>query len=198
MVLNTRSRAEVDFSDEGREIRLVEGEALFIVERDPRRAFRVWTEGGSITAIGTRFNVDRHTGKTRVSVIEGAVQVSGEISSRASQEPESFAGVRLTRGEQAVIALGRVVKTEKPDVPRAVAWRSRQLMFTKTPILEAAEEFNRYNAIQIRVDGEAVGRERIGGVFDADDIQTLVDFLAADPRFSVVRGEREIVIRGRR
>ena len=93
---------------------------------------------------------------------------------------------------------GRVVKTEKSDVRRAIAWRSRQLVFTATPILEAASEFNRYNRIQIRVEGDAVGEERIGGVFDADDIDTLVDFLAGDPRFAVGREKGEIVIRAQR
>jgi transmembrane sensor len=197
MVLNTRSQAKVNFTRQSREVRLLEGEALFIAERDGARPFRVLAGGGSITALGTRFNVDQHTGRIRVSVLEGSVRVEADRPQLSSRTDQYRSALRLAAGDQALIADGRAVKAKNPDVPRAIAWRSRQLVFTQTPISEAAAEFNRYNKIQIRVAGDEVDQERIGGVFDADDIQTLLDFLAADSRFAVTREEREVVIRAR-
>src|SRR6185312_11131352 len=55
--LNTDSRLEVDFSKAVREVRLVRGEALFVVEHDTRRPFIVRSGDTSVRAVGTQFNV---------------------------------------------------------------------------------------------------------------------------------------------
>jgi len=221
MVLNTGSHAEVHFTQEARDIRLLEGEALFVVEHDKTRPFRVSTDGGTITAVGTRFNVDRHAGDTRVAVVEGVVRISaatapaaqtgaGAIvppasslggeqaeSPKSSRKPENASVLRLAAGDEALIGHGQVVKAERPDVERAIAWRTRQLIFRGTPIADVAAEFNRYNRTQIRIEGDELRGQNLGGVFDADDVQTLVDFLEDDPRFTITRGQGEIVIRPR-
>lgn len=73
--LNTDSRVEIRFSKTLREVRLLRGEALFSVEHDATRPFRVHTEQVTLEAIGTQFNVRRGT-DTIVSVIEGRVAVA--------------------------------------------------------------------------------------------------------------------------
>lgn len=73
--LNTDSRVEIHFSKAVREVRLLRGEALFSVEHDATRPFRVHTEQVTLEAIGTQFNVRRGT-DTIVSVIEGRVAVA--------------------------------------------------------------------------------------------------------------------------
>ncbi len=74
--LNTSSRVEVRFTDTARVVRLLEGEALFSVERDLQRPFRVQTGVIAVQAIGTQFNV-RRTALTDivVSIIDGRVAV---------------------------------------------------------------------------------------------------------------------------
>ena len=55
--LNTDSRVEIRFTDEAREVRLTRGEALFTVERDVNRPFRVLADGIRVEALDTQFNV---------------------------------------------------------------------------------------------------------------------------------------------
>jgi ferric-dicitrate binding protein FerR (iron transport regulator) len=75
--LNTSSKAQVHFSKNLREVRLLEGEALFTVAHDAGRPFIVVTDTARVRAIGTQFNVYRTgTDATRVSVIDGVVQVT--------------------------------------------------------------------------------------------------------------------------
>jgi transmembrane sensor len=185
--LNTHSRIEATYSAGARQVRLLEGEALFIVAQDPARPFRVYTDSATIQAIGTQFNVYRRVNGTRVSVVEGIVQVS-----RPAAAP-----VRLEAGAEADIAADRVTRTAKPDVDRAVAWRARRLVFHSDRLEDVAREFNRYNRDQIRLDGVGVADRRISGVFDADDTQPLIEFLNAQPGFSVTQAGRETVIRVR-
>lgn len=73
--LNTDSRVEVRYTESARDLRLIEGEALFSVERDPARPFRVSASTSVIQAIGTQFNVYNRADGTSVAVIEGVVKI---------------------------------------------------------------------------------------------------------------------------
>jgi transmembrane sensor len=193
MQLNTHSRAAVKFSKTEREVQLLDGEALFVVARDLARPFRVVAGAAVIEAIGTQFNVYRRPEGTRVSVVEGAVQVSRHSRIGATDAGES---VRLEAGAEASVTKERVVKNVKPDVKRAIAWRERSLVFHGTRLDEVVREFNRYNRTPIRLDGAAAER-RISGIFDADDPRPLIEFLTRQPDFSVRQSENEVVIRSR-
>jgi transmembrane sensor len=200
MYLNTSSRAVVDFTDTQRTIRLTSGEALFMVEHDPRRPFYVLTDSARIRAIGTEFNVYRNNdGKTRVAVIEGVVQVS-PVRRETAANTTAAGGtpdVQLAAGDEASVDMRHVAKSREPNIERAVAWRSRRLMFSGDPVSAIAAEFNRYNETPIRIEGDELLTRRMSGVFDADDPAPLVQYLQDDPTIEVVRSEGEILIRAR-
>lgn len=170
--LNTHSKARVHFSKRLREVELLAGEALFTVESDRARPFRVKAGSTTVQAVGTQFNVYRHSDtETTVSVIEGAVLASS---------------VRLHAGEQASIQRnGEVAKQTVPDIENVVAWRQRQLVFRKTPLTEVAAEFNRYNRRQMRVDERAAQERQITGVFAADRPESFVLFMERDAEIAV-------------
>lgn len=200
--LNTASRAEVRIGEQERVIRLVSGEALFAVAPDPRRSFTVLTDDARIRALGTEFNVYR-TGRadTRVAVVEGLVQVDlvGPGGSRSGAGPGASAtDVRLKAGEEARISAGHLAKAQKPDIDRALSWRQRRLIFPGNPLIEIAEQFNRYNREQIRLEGESVRARRISGLFDADDSSPLLQYLERDPAVEVVRSKEGVLIRPKR
>jgi transmembrane sensor len=196
--LNTLSRVRVAFSGRERAVTLLDGEALFEVAHDAVRPFRVLTDTAAVQAIGTRFNVYRHRDSTAVSVVEGRVQVT-PLKRYETPDPQILEP--LTAGQEADVAEdGRVVV--KPVTPasasHALAWRQRQLVFYETSLREIAEQFNRYNKVQIRVLDRALAGRRLTAVFNADNPGTLLKFLASDETLVFERTEREIVIRERR
>ncbi|MBL8266813.1 FecR family protein [Steroidobacter sp.] len=200
MVLNTATRAKVEFSGTRRAIRLLEGEALFMVRHDPSRPFAVSTNSSTVVAVGTQFNVYQRADTTRVSVIEGVVRIdtgAAKQSSTVAAEPVRAAGqaARLNAGDEAIIHDGLVARAEQPDVQRAVAWRTRQLVFRDRELSEVATEFNRYNKTKIVVEGDALRARSISGVFEADDTQPLIDFLRSNAELEIVDGKDEILIR---
>jgi transmembrane sensor len=200
MHLNTRTRAEVHYSSSSRTVRLQTGEALFTVERDPLRPFVVITDSARVRALGTAFNVYRRSeGDTHVSVVDGAVQLTvpgsqENSTSQAAMQSSSSHEIRLARGDEAQVVRGRIVRTEAPDVQRAVAWRARELVFSGRPVEEIAAEFNRYNKAQIRVEGETLQKHRMSGVFAADDPTPFVRFLSKEPGVAVTRDGDKVVI----
>jgi transmembrane sensor len=191
--LNTESRARVQFSAGGRDVLLLEGEALFTVAHDANRPFRVHSGDVVVQAIGTRFNVYRTGETTKVAVVEGVVQ----LSAGSGSGEESRGGARLAAGEEAQVAHGRIVKTPTPDIHRAVAWKARQLVFQGDRVEDVVREFNRYSARPIRVEGETIRARRMSGVFDANDPSPLIQFLSRNPDVEVVRSEKEVLIRPR-
>lgn len=205
--LNTRSRIEVRFAEHSRDIRLLEGEALFTVAHDATRPFRVSSGDSVIQALGTQFNVYRREDATTVSVLEGVVQLTmAKKADEAAVAREDIAAgsnapqpspTKLTAGEEAEVRLnGQIEKRTAPDIAQAAAWRERKLIFRGDPLNHVAAEINRYNdAVQVRVEGAARDR-RIIGVFAADDPESLLQFLSSEGEFVIERRSGEIVVSG--
>lgn len=201
--MNTQSRLKVHFTKSGRDLRLLEGEALFTVAHDSARPFRVDAGGAVIQAIGTRFNVYKRPQGTTVSVLEGAVRISTEAGSTTQSESARAAsgqkdGNTLKAGEEASIAVGRITRHAPAEVARVEAWRERRLMFRADTLADIAEEFNRYNrAPKIRIEGEGIAARRFTGIFDANDPESLAAFLDDYQDLTVHRDNNELIVRQR-
>ncbi len=186
--LNARSRIEVAFDAQARDLRLVEGEALFSVRRDPARPFRVHVGDTTVQAIGTQFNVYRREKQTTVAVLEGVVEIS-----RPEQQP-----ARVSAGETATMSSAGRIENRDRNVVKATAWRQRQLVFEWAPLSEIAAEFNRYNRTpQLRIEDAAIGNRRYTAVFNADDPELLMQFLSQDPALKFVSDGDTFVIQQR-
>ena len=196
--LNTQSRLRVQLTDTAREVTLFSGEALFQVARDPQRPFRVTAANTVVEAIGTRFNVYHDPVQTAVTVVEGEVAVSQlDLTDKSPtggvvRLPEDV--LTLTAGEQVAIGpSGAIQRQDLPDTVGVTAWRERRLVFRADTLSTIAEQFNRYNRVRIEVRGNAANRQ-LTGVFDADDPESLVDFLRDAPMVRVTSQENRIMI----
>jgi len=198
LVLNTRSHVEVKFKEKSREVRLLEGEALFVVAHDVKRPFRVAAGGAVIQAVGTQFNVRRKLSTTEVSVIEGRVQVSPDNNARLPTGSEAPPRL-LVAGEEAVVSPdGRILKQTAAAPSTALAWRQRRLVFRDNTLADVAAEFNRYNETQIRVEGDGARNRLLTGAFEADNPQGLILFLRQDESLETKDEGKTVVIRAHR
>ena len=75
--LNTNSRLKVHFGEHYRDIILLQGEAHFVVAKNPRKPFRVFAGKGRVQAVGTAFSVYLNQGAVDVTVTEGRVDLAG-------------------------------------------------------------------------------------------------------------------------
>src|SRR6185503_6672775 len=142
--LNAQTHLEVDFSRHERHVRLLRGEALFIVAKDAARPFIVTTPSGTVRVTGTIFNVRAArpiTGADRVevTVLEGHVRVRpADAADDASLKVGSRAIVARDR-----IAVSTLAETAVQDV---VAWRQGMAHFEDTPLQDVIERFGAYHA----------------------------------------------------
>jgi transmembrane sensor len=187
--LNTQSRMQVEFSGRERGVELLAGEALFDVQREAARPFQVRVGDAVVRALGTQFNIDRHSGGLTVSVIEGRVEISN--------------GARVTRilsaGEEArIVEHGKIENRKAPNIKRRLAWRERRLEFQEDPLSIVVAEFNRYNrSPRLRIEDASLAARTYTGVFSADDPESLAQVLLEEKDLVVSRMADEIVI-GRR
>ncbi|WP_434609834.1 FecR family protein [Pseudomonas sp. R1-7] len=165
--LNSRSHVRVVFEDRKRRVELVEGEALFRVEHDAGRPFTVDAGNGQVTVTGTRFDVRRDAGSTRVAVEEGSVKVQGR----------DFP-VNLTAGLGTRIdAKGKVAAPYAINADELTAWRNGKLVFNNAPLSDVVEEVSRYRDKPLRVANAAVGNLRLTSVFRSDNPEALLKAL---------------------
>jgi transmembrane sensor len=186
--LNTSSQIEVDYGEQRRLIRLVNGEALFNVVHDAERPFDVAVGDIIVRAVGTQFNVDLRTDRTTVTVVEGKVRVSSARDGAQGDSPGSGVGSRQPLDEL-VVAAQRIVVTHAglgtPEPVRNVApvtaWTQRQLIFESRPLSEVAAEFNRYNRRPILIESAALRSQQVTGVFQANDSASFLAFISGIP-----------------
>jgi transmembrane sensor len=205
--LNTHSRVAIRIAARNRDVRLLQGEALFQVHHDTSRPFRVYTDDAVVQAVGTQFDVYRREDGTVVSVIEGRVNVvpaappaSAPGGSRGAGQsatpPREGSGKVLGAREEARVShAGSVSIREVQNVSDTVAWRERRLIFTDQTLGQIVGEFNRYRASPIRLEGAGVSGRVYTGVFDADDADSLVEVLARDPALAIDRSPEGVVVR---
>ena len=210
VTLNARSLVEVNYTDSERTVRLVSGEALFEVEEDPDRPFRVVTERAVIQALGTSFNVRHREQRTTVTVVEGIVDVrpldeSGEdngIGRETSDDadaktpwPANAGAVRLTAGQQVLMdsQTARVTVTEA-DVADTTSWRERRLVFEGRALSDVVSEFNLYSDRRIEIEDPDLASVLISGAFDADDPESFALFLSSAGIAAVEQNARGLIL----
>ncbi len=197
--LEPESVVRVELGERERRITLSRGRALFHVAKDSLRPFLVRADNTMVQAIGTAFGVERREGSVVVTVSEGRVAVTPAL--RVAQDAPAVAAedsrsLLLTAGKQVTVPRsGSVRVVAEVDADRALAWAEGRLVFDSTPLSEVAAEFNRYNHVQLRVEGDDLARRPVSGVFRASDPETFLAFVATGARVSIDREEgRSIVI----
>ena len=199
--LNTDSQIEVDFNDDERRVRLINGEALFEVAANPKRPFVVYSDTAVAEAVGTSFVVRLREAVTELAVVEGVVAFStlprstefpagrGENDAADEKSPAGGpvekvivkAGQALTSTELTSIAAATSLQdipvlTER-DLQRKLSWTDGFLEFSETPLEDVVEELTRHNPISIEIADPDLKELTFGGIFRTGDVEQLLGAL---------------------
>lgn len=173
--LNTRSHLQVSFSEDQRQLRLLRGEAYFQVAKDRERPFVVDVGAGTVTAVGTAFNIHRHITETLVVVTEGIVQLR-EQTDASTPNPSSE---RLIANQEASFGKRGLTEIRSSRTQAALAWREKTLIFNQSPLTEAVAELNRYLELPVNLDDESLRDLRVSGTFSVAAPAETLDALMA-------------------
>jgi transmembrane sensor len=211
--LNSRSKIVVRYTPQGRNVELLQGQALFRVAKDTNRPFIVKTGATLVRAVGTEFDVYQKRDGTVVTVVEGRVAI---LTGHALPEPSAQAGendephqtnlefhavpkgqignILVAAGEQLTVTPKLIRIAEHPNIATATAWTQRQLVFESASLSDVADEFNRYNDRQLIVADPRLETFHVSGVFSSTDPASLIRFLRARPELKIFETESQIRI----
>jgi transmembrane sensor len=196
--LKENSRFSVAFEPSVRRVVLHSGEAHFAVQSDPLRPFVVSVAGIEVQAIGTAFSVRKESASVEVLVTQGKVAVKRELAADVAPMADAPANATLATleaGSVVTVELTAQPQTEVRAIDRAeqaqrLAWRGPRIEFSRTPLSEAVELFNRHASPEtprLEVTDANVAGQRISGIFRADGAEAFVSLL--ESAFNV-RAER--------
>ena len=184
IAMGARSSLSVNFSAEQRVVMLETGEALFRVAEDAGRPFIVMAGAGTITALGTVFNVRHDANRVVVTVTEGSVEVRRTVDgahagARDAPSYRQQTAARIGVGAQAVVGPTELSVVELNDPTEATQWQAGLLRYRAEPLQYVMEGVSRYSGKEIMIlDAEIEEMLFTGSVFQdqtGDWLQALED-----------------------
>jgi ferric-dicitrate binding protein FerR (iron transport regulator) len=200
ITMNTQSRLRVRFNPRGRDIELIEGEALFSVARDSIRPFRVHARHTIVEALGTQFSIYLGNSGTKIAVTRGRVRVFENLNpTPIILNPDGLLWTDtavfefLQPPDGLVVTAGQEARVSHEDsftdfevesrwvaiaeLERRLAWVNGNIFFRGETLGAAVEEFNRYNWRKLKVADPAIGQLQLGGEFETTNLGGFVDAL---------------------
>ncbi|HTO41484.1 MAG TPA: FecR domain-containing protein [Rhizomicrobium sp.] len=163
--LNTDTAIRVLVNREQRKVWLDRGEAFFRVAHDPAHPFVVEANQRRVTVLGTKFSMRRDGDVTDVALFEGRVRF--DPKGEGARAPVELVPGDTVRATSQTLTLARRSQKAMSD---SVAWQRGVVVFDRTPLADAARQFNRYNSEKIIIADEQTGKITIGGTFQTDNI----------------------------
>ncbi len=176
--LNSNSALAVRIDGNQRQLTLLQGEAWFEVSPDSSRPFQVHAEHGTVTALGTAFNIRLRNSQAEVSVTQHSVSIDVEQDSGQALHEVVSEGQQLAYDQQA--GMGKIKAIDSQTV---TAWQRGKLVFENQPLGEVMAELNRYHRGYLLISDDSITQRRVNGVFRTD--QPLVALSALESSLSV-------------
>lgn len=182
LLLDSGSHVDVRWHLRSRNVELRSGQVLFNVSSAVYRPFVVTAGSVHVQVLGTVFNVRRlENDNVRVTLAHGRI----EVGEKAVQD----AAVILMPGQQVDSIRGHLMPIAKVDANKAMAWKDDRIVFEKTPLDEAVALLRLYRKAPIRLSDPSLAGVTVTGVFDADNVDLLLDLLPSILPVSVIRQE---------
>lgn len=163
VILNAKSSLSFDAGkwDSDRKLKL-EGEAFFKVTKG--KTFQVITASGTVTVLGTQFNVKQRADYYEVNCHEGkvAVKTAGE-------------NVRLI-ANQTYREINKVVSQPLLTLEAAPGWIDSESSFEDVPFREALNELERQYDVIVKIE-DRKANQKYSGKFPNNDLNTALKSL---------------------
>lgn len=159
--LGPGSAIAVTYAEGERRVDLLAGEALFEVEPNKERPFRVYADEVRTTVLGTGFEVRRLPSTTQVGVQHGRVRVD-RTGGDASP-------VFLTAGDRVTIGEDGKAATDHGSPQLIASWALGEVNARDRTVAEVIDDIRPWYRGRIILMGSALAARRVNGVYDPRD-----------------------------
>ena len=179
VILNAGSK--IAFSekkwDNNRRVQL-KGEAFFKVAKGNK--FTVATENGTVTVLGTQFNVENRNGFFEVTCYEGLVKVSYNDTEQKLSAGSSF------------VAINGQVKNSKGVTTAQPSWIDKESSFKSIPLKYVLAEFERQYDIEVKTEN-INPRQLFTGTFSNTDINLALKSISTPSKIQYKLGDDNVL-----
>jgi len=174
--LNSGSRLTYPdkFVNHKRIVKLI-GEAYFEVHSDVSRPFIVEAKTVSVTATGTKFNVDAYPqgNKIQVSLASGKVSVK-----KLGAENSTTTIADLTPNQNLIYDLVTDQKViENEDVYKYIAWKDGKLIFRNESLSQIANKISQLYNVDIELQGKNLDGYKFRATFQEESLGEILKLL---------------------
>jgi len=135
------------------------------VAKNPRLPFRIQTDAGVVTVLGTRFDVEASAADLRLVVVEGRVALT----------PPGHEKVEIGAGEMSQVKSGRLLPVIKvPAVNAVIGWTGSFLAFQATPLRDAAREIERQYGVRMHLADSSLASRTLTTWFADERLETVL------------------------
>ncbi|MGG9962868.1 FecR family protein [Ferruginibacter sp. SUN106] len=212
VTLNAGSNIKINekFGTATRDVYL-EGEAFFEVKHDTSHPFIVHTPAMDVKALGTAFNVKAYLNEksTETSLIRGLVEVTLKEDNNLKmllypnqkiewRHPNENTNSSLAKKVTAINVPDslkkKLVVTHNGDI-KEIAWKENKLIFDDEDFDGIAVLLERWYGAKINFKDSVIRNYRFTGIFEKEDLNTVLDYLkeARNFHYTIERGETLII-----
>jgi transmembrane sensor len=169
ILLDTDSKVVVRYGERTRRVDLLHGQAQFTVQGNHAWPFVVHAGSGTVTAVGTQFQVRLDDQATDVALLKGKLAIAAQAPDGAMQDASLVGGQALAYDES-----GHITPVHPIDMQQAQGWTQGKLFVHDWRLPALLAEMNRYSDTQLQLGDPSLQDIRISGVFRTNDQQTLL------------------------
>ena len=177
-----------NFGRENRDVRL-SGEAFFEVAKDDAKKFVVDAGQVAVTVHGTKFNVHAYENKDFVEM----ALVEGSVSIKSKQPP--YENIQVKPNEKVVYDKKTgSMSLMKTNNETETAWMTKELVFRSDKLIDVFNRLSRKFAVSFEVENDLLLNDVYSGVFDDENIESIMKVLKIHYGFNYVRNDDTIYI----
>jgi transmembrane sensor len=169
ILLDTDSQVVVRYSERTRRVDLRRGQAQFSVQGNHAWPFVVHAGAGTVTAVGTQFQVRLADHNTDVALLKGKLAIVADAPDGATQDAALVGGQGLAYDDG-----GHITPVHPIDSEQTQGWTQGKLFVHDWRLQDLVAEMNRYSKTKVHIGDPSLQDIRISGVFRANDQRTLL------------------------
>ncbi|HUA81770.1 MAG TPA: FecR domain-containing protein [Dyella sp.] len=169
IVLDTDTDVVVRYSARTRRVDLLRGQAQFSVHGNRAWPFVVHAGHGTVTAVGTQFQIRLNDNSTDVALLHGMLAITALSPGGMSQNASLTGGQSLSFDQS-----GHITPVHALDSQKTQGWTQGKLFVHDWRLPQLLAEMNRYSTTQLTIGDPSLQDIHISGIFRANDQQTFL------------------------
>lgn len=189
--VDAKTNLNIEYFNGKREVNLINGRAMFEVAKDENRPFIIKSKDINIEVIGTKFEVINKEDTTTINVENGVVKTyySKYFFDKQNQAILTKAQSLTYSNEIGAISQIKIIEPEK-----IALWRENKILFDKTTLKEALEEFSKYSDISVLFLSKDLENYSITGEFLSTQLDIFIKTISKIYPIKIEKNEKSIRI----